>query len=95
MMKPFRAGLDIDGNGNTNGVRADRAFNALGSYASAVNHSPPRQGIDPALVQDLMNDILHAMHCQDMDEVGLDEFIELARSAHSGFLEESGSSEDE
>lgn len=89
----FNPDLDIDGNGNTNWKRADRAFDALECYASKVGHTPPRQGIDPSLVQDLMNDILHAMHVQGMDEVELEQFIQIARHAHSGFLAESTSEE--
>lgn len=85
----FNPDLDIDENGNTNWQRADRAYYALECYALKVGHTPPRQGIDPSLVQDLMNDILHAMHVQGMDEVELERFTEIARHAHSGFLAES------
>lgn len=86
---PFDPNLDIDGNGNTNAVRADRAAAVVEVFREAAGFSNQDAGTDPALIQDLICDLLHYMHRHEMEEVEESEFFELVRNARRCFIEES------
>lgn len=60
----FRPKRDIDGSGNTNKIRAERAMKGMLAYATAGGYS----SVDnPCLLQDLLCDLAHMADQKQLD----------------------------
>lgn len=78
-MTTFKPNRDIDGNGNTNAVRAGRAEVAVKAYATTAGY---RDENDESCPQDMLCDLMHYCDREKID------FSKLQADAHSCYIEE-------
>lgn len=88
MSKPFkfRPKRDLDENGQTNEVRANRALKALRVYQEEAGYTHPKAFEDPYVMQDFMTDLMHLR--DKMSKTYGVSFEELLESARSHYMEE-------
>ena len=89
MSKPFkfRPNRDLDENGNTNQVRAERARRAMDAYAEDNYAGPPYD--DPCIIQDLICDLFHLRDCMIAGGVwAVEDVVDMVNAGHGCYLEE-------